>query len=624
MEKMSWEEALRHVGELMPDWVEQRALEAIPHYLWMERREIPEQIETADTKRKQKLMGFCTRCLQWHELFPEWPELQRTHIPEWVANDPYLPDDEPDMLEDPYVMDELPVDLLSEDEWPEFHGYLPAKTTRQKEKWKIRHGAIGYCPGCGARVMYRSLNIGYRGLYDRTLLVTYRKSAAEANTVVCVAYDVIVAWKEMQPCDEIYPPMDIEPAEVCVFRYGKGADRFLLRHCALWDDALGRYTASWTDWKHFGKCISGWQPGSSMWGNSRTTTVLDAQSFRKAINDTPFWTVLHGYPVHEADDWQYYDKISVLARLATYPCIEYLYRLGYERLAKYVFDESAGYLLYLRGKTAKSVLRLTGDQWGEIKGKRIEVTPKMLMIVRMIKARHIRLNMETCKRLADDNTDAVYGLEQILKTNPNADVARIVKYCLKNGVCLIDYKDYMDQMKLLNMNQRDQDELYPRNFAEMHGRLSARIKQKGSKITNDKIVRRLPELAEYCFSAYGLVLRPMLTSAEIVREGTVLHHCVGGYVDRYADGGTVLCCLRAEEALGKPLYTVEFTTKGEFVQCRGDHNKTAPEDEERLKLFWQLFMGMQNDLRAQRKREQKRKCKVDTAETAETAERISA
>jgi hypothetical protein len=587
MGKMSWEEAERHVGNLMSDWVEQRALEAIPHYLFMERRSVPEQVETFDIKRKQTLMGFCTRCLEWHELQtkPAWVNLER------------LKDGDPDMADD------LPVDLL-EDEWPGFHGPMRHSTGRKEEKGITRHGAIGYCPGCGARVQYRSLNIGYKSLYDRTLLVTYRKSAIEADVVVCVAYDVYVPWKKMNPYDGIYPPMEIEPAEVCVFRYGKGADRFRMNHCLLWDEALGRYTASWNEWKHYGECISGWAPGTGMWGASRTRTVLDANSFKTALQGTPFWRILREYPVHDAADWQYYDKISVLGKLAKYPCIEYLYKLGYEELAQFVIDEAAGKLLYLRGKTAKSVLRLTNDQWGEIKGKKLDMTPKMLVIVRMMSAHHIRMNMETCEWLADDQRDAAHELDQLMKKYPQANLVRIVKYCRKRNVWLRDYRDYLSQMETLKMDMHDQNELYPQNFADLHGRLAARIKYKDSRLIDMKITKRLPKLAEYCFSAYGLVLRPMLSAGEIIREGTILHHCVGGYVDTYAKGGTILCCLRAEDALQKPLYTVEFTTEGQFVQCRGDHNRTAPEDEERLQLFWVLFTAMQSDLREQRKREQ--------------------
>ena len=35
---------------------------------------------------------------------------------------------------------------------------------------------------------------------------------------------------------------------------------------------------------------------------------------------------------------------------------------------------------------------------------------------------------------------------------------------------------------------------------------------------------------------------------EIIDEGTALHHCVGGYVKRYADGWTILCALRRIDA----------------------------------------------------------------------------
>ena len=112
--------------------------------------------------------------------------------------------------------------------------------------------------------MHRSLNIGYKGLWDRVLLVIYRKSAVEEDAVICVAYDVCVPWKNMNPYEEISPPVEIEPVEVCVFRYGKGADRFVIENCALWDAAQRRYTARWKEWKHRGKCVSGWTTGLGM------------------------------------------------------------------------------------------------------------------------------------------------------------------------------------------------------------------------------------------------------------------------------------------------------------------------------------------------------------------------
>ena len=119
-------------------------------------------------------------------------------------------------------------------------------------------------------------------------------------------------------------------------------------------------------------------------------------------------------------------------------------------------------------------------------------------------------------------------------------------------------------------------------------------------------------LDDYFFSAEGLTLRPAFTAAEIVAEGNYLKHCVAGYVDRYAEGGTVICFLRDDRNLNKPRYTVEFSTDGRLVQCRGYQNDRTDEaraqkeaDAERLELFWRLHRMYRNEL-ARKKKHEKR------------------
>ena len=53
-------------------------------------------------------------------------------------------------------------------------------------------------------------------------------------------------------------------------------------------------------------------------------------------------------------------------------------------------------------------------------------------------------------------------------------------------------------------------------------------------------------------------MRPMVSGPEIVMEGTKQSICVGNYVKGYAAGNDVLCVVRREDAMDKPLYTVEF------------------------------------------------------------------
>ncbi len=588
---MTWEEALEHAGQLMTTEVEERALRAIPHYIWMDRRESPASmldfLDPDSPKRKRPtLVGFCTNCLEWHDI-------DATKVPDWVAEDPYATDEYGD---DPAF---------------EANRTFPTGT---EARGKARHGQIGHCPRCGARAQYRSLNIGYKTLWDRAMLIIYQKSAIEKDAIVCVGYDIIVEWKHMNPYEAIYPPMDIDPAEVCVFRHGKSADRFIKERCAIWDMGEQRYTQQWVEWKHKMECKSGWAPGVGLFGNSRVRVVLDAESLQNAVVASPFSWIFEERTVEECHEWGCYDKISAMARIAKYPCIEYLFKLGFSALAKYAIDEKAGALLNLRGKSAKAVLRLTDQQWGEVKGRKLNVTEKTLEAAQFARREKLRWSMELCEwignRLPYGTMDAI---EEIHRRHKQLNLLAMLKYCRRKSVRLRDYRDYLGQMDELRMNMADKTLLYPVNFDEMHGRLSERVAAKTNKNLEKKIKDMLPKLAEYCFSACGLVLRPMLTSGEVIREGTVLHHCVGGYVKQYANGQTTLCCLREETAMNKPLYTVEFGKEGRMVQCRGERNQTKPEDKDRLAQFWKLFEMMRADLRTQNSKVQKRKRKESAA-----------
>ncbi len=61
---------------------------------------------------------------------------------------------------------------------------------------------------------------------------------------------------------------------------------------------------------------------------------------------------------------------------------------------------------------------------------------------------------------------------------------------------------------------------------------------------------------------------PQITM-DIVVEGEALHHCVGTYIDSYANGSTNIVFLRHREHLDQPLITVEVTNEGVMTQCYG-------------------------------------------------------
>ena len=60
---------------------------------------------------------------------------------------------------------------------------------------------------------------------------------------------------------------------------------------------------------------------------------------------------------------------------------------------------------------------------------------------------------------------------------------------------------------------------------------------------------------------------------KIIAEGANLHHCVGGYAERHAEGKLHILFIRRKEAPDKSFYTMEVSTDGKIMQVRGLRNR---------------------------------------------------
>ena len=398
-------------------------------------------------------------------------------------------------------------------------------------------------------------------------------------------------------------PVEIRPQEICVFKSGEGGERF------IWEDSW-MYGAGW---RHRKECKSGYAPG--LFG-SQIQSVLDNYSFIDAVRGTPFEKAVEsGSAIWNTRVGEWYDRISIMNGLSKYPCIEYLIKMGMDEIAEAVLEGTIGNRINRKGKTAQQVLRLTGDEWGEVKGKKLTLTPDALDVHRIARQRKWRMNMEliswcgSCMGWAEQ-------VKKIAAHMPSANTVKMLKYCRRKGVNLKDYADHIVFMRNLGMDAQDGEFLYPRDFSECHAELARRVENAKDVADSGAIIARIMEgeLDEYFFSAAGFTLRPAFTASEIAAEGKALKHCVGGYVDRYAAGGTNICFLRNEEEPNKPRYTVEFGKTGALIQCRGygnDMGKDAQEqkrrDAKRLELFWRLHEMYRKDLKVMKKKEARRK-----------------
>lgn len=148
---------------------------------------------------------------------------------------------------------------------------------------------------------------------------------------------------------------------------------------------------------------------------------------------------------------------------------------------------------------------------------------------------------------------------------------------------------------------------FPRDFREAHNRVLQRVTAAANTEKDKKIAARAVKLeAQYGFEFGGLILRPAMSAAEVVREGQLLHHCVGSYVEKYASGATAIFVLRRAAQPDEPWRTVEISpASGRVVQDRGLHNdwgryEIGDDYRAMLAMFWEAW-GERKKTREERK-----------------------
>ena len=83
----------------------------------------------------------------------------------------------------------------------------------------------------------------------------------------------------------------------------------------------------------------------------------------------------------------------------------------------------------------------------------------------------------------------------------------------------------------------------------------------------------------YHFEKGSYIIRPAKTATEIVDEGRILHHCVGGddYLTRHAKKKSIICFMRRKKSPNKPYITVEVSPEGEILQWYGIYDSKPNE-----------------------------------------------
>lgn len=150
------------------------------------------------------------------------------------------------------------------------------------------------------------------------------------------------------------------------------------------------------------------------------------------------------------------------------------------------------------------------------------------------------------------------------------------------------YRDYLRECEQLHFDLHDREILFPKDLVAAHDRTMEQVEFEKNKADQEKFQKAVEKLEKFAWGEGEFFIRPAREQMELTAEGKALHHCVGGYIKRMAEGETAIFFLRKVSEPDKPFYTLELQKK-RVIQCRTEHNASYDRNPD-VKKFVDMWM----------------------------------
>ena len=142
---------------------------------------------------------------------------------------------------------------------------------------------------------------------------------------------------------------------------------------------------------------------------------------------------------------------------------------------------------------------------------------------------------------------------------------------------LRDYEDYLAWCERLDINMNDTAYLKPKVSHHAHESMQKQYLALKNIACDAKIVKRMSVFDSIDMQVGNFNIQTPTSASDLLVEGKALHHCVGTYANRVADGSSIILFIRKNKCLDESLYTLEIDPSTcKIIQCRGERNCSAP------------------------------------------------
>ncbi len=301
-------------------------------------------------------------------------------------------------------------------------------------------------------------------------------------------------------------------------------------------------------------------------------------------------------PVEEEITRHFWSKQWVMdyyIAAARYPDFEMILKMG---LTEYANRLVMRYPTNInpRGKTIENRLRIYKNRIPDlIKAKGDQKSTSMFQLERRTGQHWTEEELKIYKTLRENNYDDKwtvtlkymtltklknYMIKQRMWPNPkNTWRTSSDKRNLRN-----EYYDYLIMRAEQGYDMTNEIILFPKDLRRRHNEMILEREKREQDKRKKEVLEKYPKIKQkyrrlsekYSAAAGGYIIRPAKDAAEIVSEGRILHHCVGGdsYLRSHNAGNSFILFLRPVKEKDIPFITVEI--RGEqIIQWYGAYDK---------------------------------------------------
>ena len=161
------------------------------------------------------------------------------------------------------------------------------------------------------------------------------------------------------------------------------------------------------------------------------------------------------------------------------------------------------------------------------------------------------------------------------------------------------YFDYLGMRQELGYDLGNTVYLMPKDLDAAHQAMVMEFNKKEADARIREVQMKFPMIRKhyrrlrrkFYYEDGGFIIRPARDAGEIVKEGRLLHHCVGGnnYLEKHNDGESVILFLRCVKTPDVPYITVEIRTDDlKLMQWYGAHDKKP--DKENMGRWLDVYV----------------------------------